>query len=895
MTPQIFRSATALPPTNDDNVWEDDHAFPNNNIWAWAYPLGSESITNPALLNVSSSDPDYYSFDVTPGSYFSVSISFNQTNVWNATGFGTHPFIDLDPPFYADLDLYLWAENGTDPYLLGYSNYSGYEEAIGPLLVNASDTFIFNVTCSNPLGYESIQYSTTYNMSLVYEDKWEKLYPNDNFDDLTPPDYPGGSDDEIVPGHYEKLRLSSDTNTLYRENDTYWILLYAGSELNITVSSYLETGQLQYSGPDIYLYFPNKTICDFQEDNDLSSHVETFITSIKFSRWYYLRIYDRVGATNYYTLDISLEDAYEVESGPNNVNTNPTEIKNFGTLPGMVVSEDNPDWYRVDVEKFERLRVDVHWKPIKLAGGSRLDLNLTVYENQSISSILDDAKPILDGLRFGPYRAQTDSSFYFLVSSNNPYPLYYNLTVVIQGKDDWAEPNDGILSAYPLPTQSKEYKPTETNPDGGLISLEGNMDWFRIYLLPGDWISVRIDFNGSLADLNMFFADGDGNILDDSTLSGSSSETIVYNIIKADVYLLLILGIGPLGYEAVDYNISVNIVVFDDEFELPNNDFGTAAPIAEGSYPNLILRDDFYDYYYVYLHENDIITIFLDYIQVETNDIDLELYADHDGQVYPRVAHSMTVFNESLSYNASESGKYFIFCNLLEGETSNLYNLTIDILETDDPHEDNDVFDEATRLSVVDKVSRETVIHTETPRIRIKDDDYFVVNVPAGLAIIVKISQFGSENLDLELLSMNGSIIDLSTRDAGYAEQTGPFPINSSYTKLFAGTDIYFRVSMTTGLSTSYFLNVTIGPEDVLIPLKTVPPFSEGKTLSKPFNPFQVLIPLVVGGIIIGGGTALGLYGAKKTGALDKVGEKFRDRFGRKPEDGSGELKKPPS
>jgi hypothetical protein len=894
--PLTPKTATAAPPTHLDNIWETGHGPDNNSRWAWAYPLGGESISNPDLLNVSSSNPDYYSFNVEPGFYFSISITFNQSNAWNDTGTGDHnyleitdPFTTVTEPYQADLDLHLWDQTGT---LLGSSSYSGYEEIISPILINTSETLVFNVTCSYPLIGDSFPYSTTYNMSLVYEDKWELQSPNDHFDDLTPPDYLGGTDDEIVPGHYEKLRFSGNSDTLYGNNDTYWILLYEGSWLNITVSSYLDSGQGEDNGPDMYLYYSNETLFDFQWESDLGSNVETFITTIKETDWYYLEIRNNAGLANYYTLDITLEDAYEVESGPNDIVGSATEVKTFGKLPGMVISSDNQDWFSVNVAKYERLLVDVNWLSVKLPDGSKLNLNLTIYENQSLSSVLDDSQPILNGLRFGPYRALSDSVLYIRVTSNNPYPLYYNLTVKILGKDDWAEVNDGILTAYILPTQSRVYEPTEANPDGGLISLEGNMDWFGIYLLPGDWITVRIDFNGSLADLNMFLASQDGVILDDSISSGSNSETIVYRVAKADMYLLLILGIGPPGYGFVNYNMTVDIDLFDDPFELPNNDFGTAAPIAEGNYTNLILRDDLYDYYYLYLHEGDTINISLDYFPEEyevaeeiiTNDIDLELYSDNVGAGYQQVEKSdNTASNESISFNASLSGKYFILCIIWGGETPNSYNMTIDILETDDAHEDNDVFADATRITVVEGPSRDTISHTETPRIRIKDDDYFVVKVPAGLAIIVEISQFGNENLDLELLSMNGSVITTSTSDTGYPEVVGPFAMDSSYTNLYNDTDIYFRVSMSTGLSTSYFLNITVGPEDVLIPQETVPPFSKFKPTKKAPDLFGLLVPLAAGGLIIGGGTAAGLYAAKKTGALEKAGKGIRKRFKRKP------------
>ncbi|MFX1507032.1 MAG: hypothetical protein ACFFDC_13135, partial [Promethearchaeota archaeon] len=136
---------------------------------------------------------------------------------------------------------------------------------------------------------------------------------------------------------------------------------------------------------------------------------------------------------------------------------------------------------------------------------------------------------------------------------------------------------------------------------------------------------------------------------------------------------------------------------------------------------------------------------------------------------------------------------------------------------------------------------------------------------------------------DLELLTLNGSVIDDSTNDAGYPEAVGPFAMNASYKNLYNDTDIYFRVSMSTGLSTSYFLNITVGPEEVLIPQESVPPFSKLYPTKKVPSLFDILVPLAAGGLIIGGGTAAGLYAAKKTGALEKAGDRFRKRFKRKP------------
>jgi hypothetical protein len=211
---------------------------------------------------------------------------------------------------------------------------------------------------------------------------------------------------------------------------------------------------------------------------------------------------------------------------------------------------------------------------------------------------------------------------------------------------------------------------------------------------------------------------------------------------------------------------------------------------------------------------------------------------------------------------------------------SNAYNLTINIIESDDPYEDNDILAEATRINVVEGVPNNTVSSILTNlQMRVKDDDYYVTTVPAGLALIVKISFGSQENLDLELLSINGSILDYSRNGTGVPEQVGAFPMNTNYTNLYNGTDVYFRVFMDVGLSATYTMNVTIGPEEILIPRQTVPPFTKKPTTKpKPFDPLPgLLLGTIVGGSIVGGAAA-GLYGAHKFGYLEKIKGKLPKR-----------------
>jgi len=879
LSPLSPQTSSASPATYPDNIWGDSGNNNNDDIAnAFDIPGDGTSVKNDpnTPLNVSSWSPDYYNFSVEAGFYFSVFLELDINNAYNTSGL---PITYTDPVFYADIDIELISDNGTT---LDISNGNDNEEAIGPIFTTTDETFIINVTAVNPLyGYENEQYSTTYNMSVVLEDKWEILNPNDKITDIDDP-RDGSSDDEITPGSYPKLRFSTSTGfSDFGKHDWYAIWLYNNTDVSLTVSSFMDGGVPEPDGPDFYIY--DKEAIDstlnrlaFFQDTGVNE-IDSLSYTTSYTGWYYLHFDNSMMNTiDYYGLNITIEDSHEGTG--NNDNSTAVEMTE-GHYPGLVTSTGLDDWYKYEVLAGERVLVDIHW--FSFIG----TMQLALYENESTSSLVGDAAPIFDGLRIGPVRSEKYNIYLIHISSDNVDPRFYNLTIIKDDVDDWAEDNDDPIHPYYLTAQSQEYKPTIADPFGGFFSQEGDLDYYALSLLPGDFLTITINFNGTLGDLDLFLGDGDGNVLRTSVLSPSDFETVHYRIHRSDVYIFLIGGKpGSYATIGVDYNLTINILEFDDDFE-SNDDAITAAPIAEGEYSDLILRDSDDDWFYVYLYASDVIEIDLTFF-AETysaqdeeylNDIDLDLLFDDQSLAN----QSRSLFNESLSFVAPANGLYYIVC-VIYG-SSNTYNLSINVIETDDVYEDNDDLAHATRIDVVDEIPTSLVTEqVNNLQMRVKDDDFYVVNVPAGLAIIVDLTFGTGQNLDLQLLYPNGSVIDSSQLTIGTAESVGPFPMNSTYTSYFNNTDVYFRVYMDENLATSYVLSITVGPEDILITRETVPPFTSFTSPIKTIGLLEALVPLLAGGTILGGGAAGGLYAAKKTGTLDKGISKFKDwRSGR--------------
>ena len=874
ISPLSPQTSLASPAPYPDNIWETFGNSDNDEV-RFAYPLGNSSVKNDpnTPLNVSSWSPDYYNFTVNEGFYFSVFVEFNQSIAYNTSGqpvVSPTPPIPSEPddPFLSNIDIAVIASNGT---ILDTGDWSGDEEVVGPILVDITQVYTINVSAVN-YKFETIQYSTTYNMSVVLEDKFEILEPNDNWSDINDP-RDGITDDEITAGSYPFLRFSA-TNSEFGRHDWYAIWLYNNTDVLFTVTAYRDGGSAELNGPDLLLYDDEaidgvfNMLFGFLDSPSLYTQIYTYATN--YTGWHYLHFDNsRRFTCDYYDLTIGMEDSFE--GGGNNVNSTAV-LMTEGHYPGLVTSTGLDDWYKVPMTEGERILVQIHW--FSFSG----TFQLALYENESAASIIGDASPIFGGLRIGPHRADKTSVYLIHVSSENSDPRYYNLTIVKDDVDDWAEDNDDFIHPYMLIPQSKVYKPTIADPFGGFFSQEGDLDFYAISLLAGDYITIRIDFNGTNGDLNLLLGDGNFNLLASSFLSPSNYESISYRIRRSDVYIFLVGGVtGSYASIGVDYNMSITILEFDDSFE-SNDDANSAAPIAEGEYNDLILRDGDDDWFYVYLSASDVIEINLTYFadthgpEEYLNDIDLDLLnEDHS------LANlSRSLFNESLNFVANTSGLYYIVC-VIDG-SSNQYNLSINVIETDDAYEDNDDLAHATRIDVIDEIPADPVTHQETNlKMRVKDDDFFVVNVPAGLAIIVDLTFGTGQNLDLELLYPNGSVIYSSRLTIGTAESVGPFPMNQTYTDDFNSTDVYFRVYMDENLATSYVLSITVGPEDILITRETTDPFTAFTSTTKTLGLLEQIAPLVIGGSIIGGGGAGLLYAGKKTGVLDKGIGKFRD------------------
>lgn len=853
--PQLLQidEATAWTSTYPDTYVENGSTMDSPHIF-----YGGSSWSNINPLNVSTTNADFYRITVPKGNIIRVDIEFDPAFLYNESIFVTE--------YKANLDLYLLFNNGS---VASYSNYSGSLESVGPFYVEETDNYFIHVEAYT-LPWFPQHYSTLYNMTIVIDDIYEGLEKNDKMADLWTdgPTPIRSSDNEIVPGYYKYLFLTAPSRY-----DFYFLYLEEDSYLTVDANS-------SSSDLEVDLIVPDSDFVklDYAAYGNVGSGLTSLSYTAEETGFYYLRIYEGdFEVSLHYTLEIDIKDQYDLGEKPNE-NRDLAVLLDLGDDSvfyenGLTIEDNDSDWFMFKVHQGQKVLVTIDYLY------NIDDIIVAMYD--SYTSANETISPIRIGdyrYTLGPYFATTDGEYYLVVNSTREYSAYYSLTVEVVGPDDIYEDNDRLTDPVLMPTESYEYKPTEKNPLGGMIILRTSpsyvdTDNYAFALLPGDVLDVTITFNATAADINLAIYNSTYGVVSSSTSPTSGRERVSTVATKSEVFIVRVFA-HPSAFveDVVPYNMSVVIDEADDIFE-PNDVYADAAAIAEGNFTDLISRTGDYDWYYIYLRDGDIVNISLNYFaefqeEGDPNDLELDLLFNDQSLA----ARSHTLQNESINYVVEETGSYFIVTHLIVGY-SNYYNLTINVIETDDIWEDNDFFGEAKALQFPGNPLNSSVTNGyEGFKIRVRDDDWYKVQVPTGLALIVEMTMAANRDIDIELYNQTGFLLDSSMEPAGSAEQVGPIAFNISNSGY-----AYIRIYMLTDDYAEYDLEITIGPKEYLFPLETETPFTS--------TPPSITSPgfdwgLVAGGAILLGGGGAGVYLlGTKTAVGGKAVGAMKDRF----------------
>ncbi len=359
--------------------------------------------------------------------------------------------------------------------------------------------------------------------------------------------------------------------------------------------------------------------------------------------------------------------------------------------------------------------------------------------------------------------------------------------------DDGFEENDDIASASSITAGMID----------GLVSCEGDDDFFAISLAAGDALIIDALFSDADGDVDLQLQDAEGRVIAASTTI-SDDENIALTITDAGTYYIRVLLFRDEGAAGASYALDVAVDggeptdCRDDGFE-DNDTRADAAVVLGGMLEGLVVCPGDSDYFAIDLAAGDELAITATFSDA-AGDLDLVLF-NADGTV---VGSAVSVTdNETIDYVATRSGRYVVQAYLLGDDDvlGNTYELDLDVTSAGpacdtDRFEDNDAV--STAIDFEAGSYADLIVCSD-------DEDYYAFDLGAGDTINIDVDfDFFDGNINIDLRNPAGDIVAESTNLFTSAESI-------AYVAPAAGRYVLnVRLSFDLGDSAVYDLDVTI-------------------------------------------------------------------------------------
>jgi hypothetical protein len=359
--------------------------------------------------------------------------------------------------------------------------------------------------------------------------------------------------------------------------------------------------------------------------------------------------------------------------------------------------------------------------------------------------------------------------------------------------DDGFEENDNIDGAAAITAGMID----------GLISCDGDDDFFSISLAAGDELIIDALFSAADGDVDLQLQDAEGRVIAAST-TVTDDESISLTIADAGTYYVRVLMYLDEGTPGAAYSLDVLVDggeptdCRDDGFE-DNDTRADAAVVLGGTLDGLVVCPGDSDYFAIDLAAGDDLAITATFSDA-AGDVDLLLF-NADGTV---VGSAITVSDdETIDYTATRSGRYVVQAYLLGDDDvlGNTYELDLDVTSAG-PACDTDRFennDSVTTARDFDEGTYESLIVCSD------DEDYYAFDLGVGDTINIDVDfDFFDGNINIDLRNSAGTVVAESTNLFTSAESI-------SYIAPSAGRYVLnVRLSFDLGSSAIYDLDVSI-------------------------------------------------------------------------------------
>ncbi|MEZ4319660.1 MAG: hypothetical protein R3F61_19245 [Myxococcota bacterium] len=301
--------------------------------------------------------------------------------------------------------------------------------------------------------------------------------------------------------------------------------------------------------------------------------------------------------------------------------------------------------------------------------------------------------------------------------------------------DDPAEPNDSVATAVP------------SEGGVGLVVCATSADYWSVTVAAGEQIDVRVQFDGSLNDIDVKLRSSTGSVLDTSETTSDEENVSWFNDTGAEATVVVhVYMFTPGGVNEYDFTVA-RTACTDDTSE-PNDDLAGATPITSLADRVLIATNE--DWYAFTVSDQELLTVEVPH-DASMGDLDLQL-VDADGTVLASATtgadtEAVAYFNDS-GADATIALRVFFWAG--SAAPCNTYDVVSErtpLVCTEDPLEPNDVL-----------ADRQNVFGVTGLTIDAGDVDHLTIDVAAGAVVEVSVLADPAVLVpSLELLQTNGA------------------------------------------------------------------------------------------------------------------------------------------
>jgi hypothetical protein len=315
--------------------------------------------------------------------------------------------------------------------------------------------------------------------------------------------------------------------------------------------------------------------------------------------------------------------------------------------------------------------------------------------------------------------------------------------------NDLMEPNDSFAEASPLER--------DAGPEFDELKLcQGDIDWFRIDVDAGTYLTIDARFRHTDGDLDLQLFLPDGRTLLDEARSVTDNERVEIEAgTDLVVYVRAFLTIPsptPVPYRLVVAH-DLGAICADDAHE-PDDLASSAKPlVSDTPYEGRVCPGD-PDWFVIRaVPVGTELSLALDFSDT-LGDLDLELY--RPGSTTPLLVANSRTDGEQLSYDASFGGDFFLRVFGKQSD-SNVYTLRVELREAngavciDDPFEPNNDRNQTTRSP------EDTGEVASDLSLCVGDEDWYQVALSPTEVLTAEIGFRPGRDLDLELYAPLGT------------------------------------------------------------------------------------------------------------------------------------------